>query len=326
MRPGVSNGWRHFTEPGEVRPRLMTEALTQPNGRMMANFTLDPTTRTMLVSDALNFVAAIVILIIGSIIASAASRWTWRVLQRVSFLDPALKPLARSLVRYAILAVTIIAVLQRFGVETTSLIAIFGAAGLAFGLGLQGTLSNVAAGVMLLVLRPFQIGETIEILGTANTRGRVREIGLFRTTVVAPDNTELSMPNSTIFSAIIANYSREPLSRVDIQFSISASNNISKAERIVVDTLKSAPQVAKHPQPVSDVQSIGGQYIVIAGHCWVNTADQSRLPEELRRVVQQQLMENGIAIAQTTAVCTPEADGVSRPASMPSDSRSAAAE
>jgi small conductance mechanosensitive channel len=297
---------------------------------MFGNFTLNPATRTMLIGDALNFVAAILILIIGWIIASAVSRWTEKALQRVSFLDPALKPLARSLVRYAILAVTIIAVLQRFGVETTSLIAVFGAAGLALGLALQGTLSNVAAGVMLLILRPFQIGETIEILGTANTRGRVREIGLFRTVVVTRDNMQLSMPNSTIFSGIVANYSREPLRRVDIHVSIDRFNDVAKAEQVIIDALKNAPRVARQPEPVSGVQSIEEYSVVMLGRFWVSSDDQFRAPYELRRIVQDALQANGISIPVTRQAAAtrdgpgePNVKGEPKPA--PSDSHPTAA-
>src|SRR5580658_372254 len=184
-----------------------------PDKLIHAPVVAQPTLQVMLIDGSVDFLSAVLILILGWTLASWAARWTRMGLSRLHRFDETLKPLVASLVRYVILAATIIAVLQRFGVETTSLLAVFGAAGLAIGLALQGTLSNVAAGVMLLVLRPFHVGETSELLGTAGTKSTVREIGLFRTRVVTRDHIHLSIPNSTIFSATIANYTREPMRR-----------------------------------------------------------------------------------------------------------------
>ena len=201
-----------------------------------------PALQLLLVDQGLNLLAAILILVIGWFIAGWTENLTRRALDRIPRLDVTLKPLLRKTVRYGILAVTILAVLGRFGIQTTSLIAVLGAAGLALGLALQGTLSDVAAGVMLLILRPFHIGDTIDIAGTVGT---VREIGLFRTYMVTPDAIYISMPNSKIFSATIINYSREPTRRINLIVGIDYTDDIDKAQAIALDSSSVSPDGPK---------------------------------------------------------------------------------
>ena len=139
-------------------------------------------------------------------------------------MDLTLKPLIASLARYAILILTLLLVVQQFGVQTTSLIAVLGAAGLAIGLALQGTLSNVASGVMLLVLRPFRVGHFVEIAG--GKQGTVREIGLFTTLMITRDGVYVSIPNSAVFGATIINYTRERLRRVTFLVPVDWTNDV----------------------------------------------------------------------------------------------------
>jgi small-conductance mechanosensitive channel len=194
-------------------------------------------------NSATDLVAAVLILIAGWIASRWAGRWTQRGLSRVHHFDETLKPLLSSFVRYAILIATFIAVLQRFGVETTSFIALVGAAGVAVGLALQGTLSNVAAGVMLLVLRPFRVGDGIQAAGQSGT---VREIGLFTTILVSDDLAYVSVPNASIFNGVIVNNSREPNRRINFIVSIDFSNEIDTAQKIVLDVLRGDPRVLVH--------------------------------------------------------------------------------
>ncbi|HEY6578788.1 MAG TPA: mechanosensitive ion channel domain-containing protein, partial [Rhizomicrobium sp.] len=183
-----------------------------------------------LLGSATNFLAAVLILIAGWIFSRWLARWTRRGLNRLYHFDETLKPLLCSLVRYAVLIATVIAVLQRFGVETTSRIAIFGAAGIAVGLALQGTLAKVAAGVMLLILRPFRVGDGIQAAGQA---GSVREIGLFTTILVSDDLAYVSIPNASIFGGVIINNSREPTRRINFIVSIDFSNEMDSAQKVV---------------------------------------------------------------------------------------------
>ncbi|HEY2071803.1 MAG TPA: mechanosensitive ion channel domain-containing protein [Rhizomicrobium sp.] len=264
----------------------------------MAPTILPTNLQTLIVSEGINFVAAILILIVGWMLSGWLSRWTRAGLDRLHYVDPTLKPMLSSFVRYAILLATLAAVLERFGVETTSLLAVFGAAGLAIGLALQGTLSNVASGVMLLVLRPFHIGEVISV-GSDGAKSTVREIGLFRTRVVTRDNIHLSIPNSTIFAANIANYTREPSRRLDFHVPIDRDNDIAEAEALIVEALASDERVLKDPPPVSGVASIEEYSVVLLARCWVRPPDQFRVPFDLRKAVEDKLRASRILIPVT---------------------------
>ena len=155
-------------------------------------------------SYGLELIAALVILVFGWWLAGRVQRLILRALDRLPRMDATLKPFLSSLARYAIIAVTLVAVLARLGVETTSIIAVLGAAGLAIGLALQGTLQNIAAGIMLLVLRPFKVGDYIDAGGISGT---VDEIGLFTTDMTTFDGVYQSVPNSSLWNTSILNYS-----------------------------------------------------------------------------------------------------------------------
>jgi small conductance mechanosensitive channel len=263
---------------------------------MLATPTVLPESlETLIVSEGINLIAAILILIVGWMLAGWLSRWTRLALDRLPYVDPTLKPMLGSFVRYAILLATLTAVLERFGVETTSLLAVFGAAGLAVGLALQGTLANVASGVMLLVLRPFHVGEVIG-MGSDGTKSTVREIGLFRTRVITRDNIHLSIPNSTIFSATIFNYTREPVRRIDFDVPIDRRNHVAKAEAAIVEALAADSRVLKTPAPVSGVHRIDEYSLVLLARCWVNSDDQFRVPYDLKKIVTERLDAAGILI------------------------------
>ncbi|CAN0522344.1 unnamed protein product, partial [Laminaria digitata] len=154
----------------------------------------------VLATYGINVVGALVIIVVGFMVAGWARRALERALSRSGKMDATLVRFFGSLVRYAIIAFVIIAALQRFGVEATSLVAVFGAAGLAIGLALQGTLSNVAAGVMLLMFRPFKIGDFVDIGGQAGT---VKEVGLFTTELATGDNVKIIMPNGQLWGSAI---------------------------------------------------------------------------------------------------------------------------
>src|SRR6185312_12641815 len=152
-----------------------------------------------------------------------------------------------SLTRYAILILTLLLVVQQFGVQTTSLIAVLGAAGLAIGLALQGTLSNVASGVMLLVLRPFRVGHFVDVAG--GKQGTVREIGLFTTLIINRDGVYISIPNSEIFGAVIINYTRERLRRVNVIVPVDWVNDVDKVEKVLLEALAANSLVLAEPPP-----------------------------------------------------------------------------
>ena len=257
--------------------------------------------RAYLVSSGMNFLAAVLILILGWTIAGWLAGWTRRALARSHHFDDTLKPITVSLVRYSIVIVTIIAVLHRFGVETTSLIAVLGAAGLAVGLALQGTLSNVAAGAMLLLLRPFRIGDFIEANGQGGT---VREIGLFTTVMTSPDLIYVSIPNSQIFNGTILNYSHEPTRRINFTVGIDYSDEIDKAQAIIQGVLDADPRVLKDPAPMVPVGALGASSVDLIVRCWVCTGDYWSVLFDLQKAVKLALDAGGITIPFPQRVVT----------------------
>src|SRR5882757_2635818 len=201
-----------------------------------------PALTVMVVNGAWNFLIAVLILIAGWIVARWIGRWIHDVIGRSHYIDETLKPLISNFVRYAILAITVVAVLSQFGVQTTSLIALLGAAGLAIGLALQGTLSNVASGVMLMILRPFRVYDKIKV---GDVAGTVREIGLFRTEIVTDDGNFVSIPNATLFSGTIVNSSRESTRRTNFTVEVDRGESIDAVQKSVLESLGREPRVLK---------------------------------------------------------------------------------
>ena len=199
----------------------------------------------VLLGFSTQLLAGILTLIIGFWLAGRAGRLTRESLSKIGRLDNTIVPLLGALVRYAGMTLTLVIALGKFGVETTSIIAVLGAAGLAIGLALQGTLSNVAAGLMLVFLRPFKIGDWIEAAGMS---GSVREIGLFTTVIDTFDNVFISVPNSSIWSSSIVNHSRYKTRRLDLDIGIDYSSDLDKVEAAIM-SLTNDPRVLKDPEP-----------------------------------------------------------------------------
>jgi small conductance mechanosensitive channel len=254
-----------------------------------------PDLEAYLVDSGMNILAAVLILGIGWWLSKRLSRWTRSALDRVHHFDETLKPLISSLVRYAVLAAAVIAVLERFGVETTSLITLLGAAGLAIGLALQGTLSNVASGVMLLVLRPFKIGDWITV-STVNQSGSVREIGLFTTIIISADQSYVSLPNSTIFSSPILNSSREPLSRLNFTIGVDTSSDTDAALQIIADVLNTDPRILKVPPPATAIAALKEYTVELLVRCWVHNADGEAVTFDLQKAIRDRFRHAGIAM------------------------------
>jgi len=252
-----------------------------------------PALKLLIVTEGVNLLAALVILIVGWFVAGWIEKIVGRALDRFHRIDNTLKPLLRKTVRYAILIFTLLAVLERFGVQTTSLIALLGAAGLALGLALQGTLSDVAAGFMLLLLRPFHIGDTIHI---GDQVGTVREIGLFQTYMITPDMIFLSMPNSKIFGSPIINYSREPTRRLNITVGIDYADDIDKAQQIALELLHNDPRILKEPPPVVPVGELGESSVNLIVRGYVAAGDYWNTLFDLQKAVKLAFDKAGISI------------------------------
>ncbi|HGM7154387.1 TPA: small-conductance mechanosensitive channel MscS [Serratia marcescens] len=187
----------------------------------------------LLIQYAVNIVAAIVILIIGSIVARVVGNALNRVM-KLRGIDATVADFLAAIVRYGVLAFTFIAVLGRVGVQTTSVIAVLGAAGLAVGLALQGSLSNFAAGVLLVIFRPLRVGEYVDLGGVAGT---VDQVQIFSTTLRTADNKTIVVPNGKIIAGSIINYSREPNRRVDIVVGVAYNADIDVVKKVLGDVI-----------------------------------------------------------------------------------------
>jgi small conductance mechanosensitive channel len=240
----------------------------------------------------LQVVGAILILIVGRIAAGILAGATKRGLVK-AHVDPALVSFLTSLVRIGVLAFAIIAALKKFGVETTSFVAVLGAAGLAIGLALQGSLSNFAAGVLLLIFKPFKIGDYVEAGGTA---GAVREIGIFTSTFHTPDNKKVIIPNAQITGGIITNYSANDTRRVDLVAGIGYGDDMGKAKEVLERILGSHPLVLDDPAPVIEVGELGDSSVNLLVRPWVKTSDYWRVYWDVTRAIKEEFDKEGISI------------------------------
>ena len=217
-----------------------------------------------------DIVGAIVLLIIGWTVAGWARRGIRHALERVPRMDETLKPFLAKLVWYVIMAFVLVAVLSQFGVQTTSVIAVLGAAGLAIGLALQGTLANVASGVMLLFLRPFNIGDYVDAGGIAGT---VVEIGLFNTEIKTRNGLCLIVPNKIIWESPITNFSRNPTRRFDITVGISYGDDVNGATDLLMGLLTGDERILDDPEPLAVVEELGDSAVIINLRAWTRAED-----------------------------------------------------
>ena len=252
----------------------------------------------VLLGFSTQLLAGILTLIIGFWLAGRAGRLTRESLSKIGRLDNTIVPLLGALVRYAGMTLTLVIALGKFGVETTSIIAVLGAAGLAIGLALQGTLSNVAAGLMLVFLRPFKTGDWIEAAGMS---GSVREIGLFTTIIDTFDNVFISVPNSAIWSSSIVNHSRYETRRLDLDIGIDYDSDLDKAEAAIM-SLTADPRILRDPEPRFIIVSYDDSAITIRLRLHSSYADFFDLGHDLRRQLKTALDSHGIGIPFPTRV------------------------
>lgn len=229
-------------------------------------------------------VSAIAVLCIGYLAAVWAARGANRLLGRAGRLEPTLVPVITATVRYTIMIVISVAALSQLGVQTTSLLAALGAAGLAIGLALQGTLQNIAAGIMILWLRPFRIGEYVD---NGSIAGTVREVGLFATTIDTYDGIFRFVPNADLWNAPITNFSRNPTRMTDMAIGIGYGSNIKRARDILLELAAADKRVRRIPEPIVFVDDLGDSAVVLRYRVWIGTNDfwatQRALLEEAKR-------------------------------------------
>ena len=254
-----------------------------------------------------NILAGIGTLIIGFWLSGRAAKFIRVQTGKISRVDPTLTPILASIARYAGLILTFVVALGQFGIQTTSIIAVLGAAGLAIGLALQGTLSNVAAGIMLLLLRPFGVGDWIEANGISGT---VQEIGLFATQIDTFENVYISVPNSSIWSSIIINHSRHNIRRMDIDIGIGYESDLDVAEQALM-SLCADERIHKSPAPVFLVVAYGDSAITVRLRLYANYSDYFQLNWDLNRRLKSALETHNIEIPFPQLVVSRKADDMS---------------
>lgn len=259
-----------------------------PNGTQVAA----STAIDLLSTWGLSVVGAIALLIVGRIVATWIRHNVTRGLTK-SGTDASLIPFFASLAYYVILAVVVIAVLNLFGIETTSLIAVFGAAGLAVGLALQGTLSNFAAGVMLLVFRPIRVGDFVEVAGQAGT---VAEISIFSTLLNTGDNVRITIPNAQIYGDTVKNYSFHENRRIDLVIGIGYRDDIGTAISIIQRVLSADSRTLADPASTVAVSELGDSSVNLVVRPWCKKEDYWALRWDLTRALKEQLEAGGCSI------------------------------
>ena len=248
-----------------------------------------------LLTYGINVLGAIATLIAGYFVAGWLGRLVNGAVSRIDRIDPVFHHLPGKVVRVAILIFTLIAVLNRFGVETTSLIALLGAAGLAIGLALQGTLSNVAAGVMVLFFRPFKIGDAVQLDGTVYV---IDSLGFFICKAHLPDGPLVFIPNSKIWGQTIINLSvtDKDIRRIDESYGIAYGDNIDTALAILNQIALEEPRILQDPAPLIKVDSLGDSSVNILFRVWTSRTDWWGTKLDLIQRCKEKLEQGGCSI------------------------------
>ncbi len=240
----------------------------------------------------LKIIGAILILIIGRIAAGIGRKIVRKTLEK-SKTDPAVISFVGSLTYFLILTFAVLAALAKFGIQTASFVAVLGAAGFAIGFALQGSLANFAAGVLILVLRPFKIGDYIDSAGVAGT---VKDIQLFTTILATPDNIKIMVPNGKIFGDVIKNISAYDTRRVDFVIGIGYTSDIQKAYDIMMNLIKEDSRILSDPPTQIAVSELADSSVNFVLRPWVKKEDYWNVKFDLTRKIKETFDENGIEI------------------------------
>lgn len=240
----------------------------------------------------INIILALATFIVGRWVAAILLKVVKKLLNK-SKMDEILVNFITSIINSILLLFIVIAAMDQLGVDTTSLIALLGAAGLAVGLAMQNSLQNFAAGVMLIVFRPFKAGDYVEAGGTSGT---VENISIFSTIMRTPDNREVIVPNGSIYNGTITNYSARATRRVDMVFGIGYGDDLLKAKQILSDILAADERVLADPEPLIAVGELGDSSVNFNVRPWVKSADYWSVKFDLTERIKLAFDENGISI------------------------------
>lgn len=258
----------------------------------MENIQLDKITEQYVIPWSIDILLALMIFIIGRYVAKLITRLITKLLERAK-VETILVHFIAGIVNSILLVVVIIAALDQLGVQTTSFIAVLGAAGLAIGLALQSSLQNFAAGVMLLLFRPFKAGDFVEAAGIA---GSVENITIFSTLIKTGDNRMITVPNGSIYGNVITNYSALDTRRVDMVFGIGYEDDIKKAKEIMQQVLDADDRIMKEPAPKIAVSELADSSVNFIVRPWVKTADYWSVKFDITERMKLAFDKQGISI------------------------------
>lgn len=245
------------------------------------------------VSGALKIVGALAVILIGLWVAGWLAGLVRRLAIKREDIDDTLGNFFASIVRWAVTAAVFITALSVFGVQATSFVAILGALTLAIGLSMQGALGNIASGVMIMLFRPYRLGDYVEAAGAAGT---VKDINLFQTVLATPDNVKVMVPNSQAIDGVIRNYSGYDTRRVDVTFGIDYDDDIDKAIGIIRSIIEADERVMRDPEPFVHVIELGASSVDIVTRSWVQAGDYWPVKFDLTKKVKQALDQAGVSI------------------------------
>lgn len=255
---------------------------------------------SMLIKDIVNFGLRILIALVLLAVGRWIIRWIRRAMRNMMTrreVDPSLRGFLSSMVNITLTLFLIIIIIGILGIDTTSFIAVFASAGLAVGMALSGTLQNFAGGVMILIFKPFKVGDFIEAQGQS---GSVKEIQLLNTVINTPDNKTILIPNGSISTGIINNYSKEATRRLDWTFGIAYGDDYDRAKRTILEMLEADPRVLKSPAPFVALNSLGDSSVNILARAWVSSGDYWDLFFDMNERVYKRFAEVGFTSVPST--------------------------
>lgn len=243
----------------------------------------------------INFFSALAVFIVGWLVSKFIGKSIRKIAHRSNALDYTAVPMIEGIVVWSIRILVILVVLTQFGIKTTSLIAALGAAGLAIGLALQGTLQNIAAGIMLIALRPIRAGESVTISSTGIS-GTVSEIGLFLTRVIQNDGIQVTVPNSSVWSSTIINFSRNKTRRMDILVPVSYGDDLDKAIEILEEVVAQQENIELSPNASIYVSEYRESVVVITIRLWTASNVYWNVHAALMKRIRQRLEEHAFQL------------------------------
>ena len=240
----------------------------------------------------IKIIAAVVIIVVGLWISKIIKNCFLKTLHKKK-VDPTLVGFLASMLHGGLVIFVVISAISKLGVQTTSFVAVIGAAGLAVGLALQGSLSNFAAGILLILFKPFKVGNFVKAGGEA---GVIVEVGILTTEMKTPDNVQIIIPNSTIMGSAITNVSAHPTRRIDMTLGVGYDDDLNKAKQIMEDLLAADERVLKDPVATIAVANLGDSSVEFVIRPWVNSADYWSVKFDFTKAVKEKFDAEGISI------------------------------